>query len=122
MAYDGLLLLALWLITLLLMVVANGGDAVFGALVQSVLFLESFVFFAWFWMRAGQTAGMRAWRLRLVSDSGAHISLNQATVRFFAAIISLAPLGLGYWWALADREHRSWPDILSGSRVLYCRA
>ena len=119
MVYDGLLVLALWMITLLTMVIANGGEAVLGALVQSTLLLEAFVFFAWFWMRAGQTAGMRAWRLQLVSGNGGRIGLNQATVRFFAAIIALAPLGLGYWWALFDTKRRTWPDILSGSRVVY---
>ena len=119
MIYDGLLVLALWLITLLAMVAANGGEAVYGALVQSALFLEAYVFFAWFWLRAGQTAGMRAWRLRLVSRDGGAITLNQATVRFFAAMISLGALGLGYGWALFDREHRTWPDLWSGSRILY---
>ncbi len=119
MVYDGLLVLALWLITLLAMVLANRGEAVFGALVQSALLLEAFVFFAWFWMRAGQTAGMRAWKLVLVSNEGGRITLNQATVRFFAALIALAPLGIGYWWALFDRYNRTWPDLLSGSRVLY---
>ena len=119
MVYDGLLVLALWMITLLAMVIANAGEAVFGALVQSALFLEAFVFFAWFWSRAGQTAGMRAWRLYLVSNDGGRITLHQATVRFFGAMISLAALGLGYWWALFDRENRTWPDLLSGSRVIH---
>ena len=119
MIYDGLLVLALWLITLLAMVAANGGEAVYGALVQSALFLEAYIFFAWFWLRAGQTAGMRAWRLRLVSRDGGAITLNQATVRFFAAMISLGALGLGYGWALFDREHRTWPDLWSRSRILY---
>lgn len=119
MVYDGLLVLALWLITLLAMVIANGGDAVYGALVQSVLFLEAYLFFAWFWLRAGETAGMRAWRLRLVSNDGGSITLNQATVRLFAAMVSIGILGLGYWWALFDTERRTWPDLWSGSRILY---
>ena len=119
MFYDGLLILALWMITLLAMVVANGGEAVLGALVQSALFLEAFVFFAWFWSRAGQTAGMRAWRLHLVSTDGGRITLNQATARFFVGLLSLAALGLGYWWALFDRQRRTWPDILSGSRIVH---
>ena len=121
MVYDGLLVLALWMITLLAMVIANAGEAVFGALVQSVLFLETFVFFAWFWLRAGQTAGMRAWRLRLVSDDGSGIALNQATIRFFAAMISFAVLGLGYWWALLHPKRRTWPDLLSRSHIV-CQA
>ena len=119
MVYDGLLVLALWMTTLLVMVIANAGEAVFGPLVRSVLLLEAFVFFAWFWSRAGATAGMRAWRLRLVSDDGGCITLNQATVRFFAAMISLGALGLGYWWTLFDPQRRAWPDLWSGSRILH---
>ncbi len=119
MVYDGLLVLALWMITLLVMVIANNGEAVLGALVQSTLLLEAFVFFAWFWMRAGQTAGMRAWRLQLVSSGGGRVTLNQATVRFFGAMLALAALGVGYWWALFEPGRRTWPDILSGSRVVY---
>ena len=44
---------------------------------------------------------------------------TSATVRFFAALISLGALGLGYWWALFDPRNRTWPDLWSGSRVLY---
>lgn len=119
MTYDGLLILAIWLLTLLLMVVANGGEAVFGAPVQSLLFLELVAFFAYFWCTGGQTAGMRAWRLRLVSDDGGSLSLNQAMLRLFGALAALAALGAGYLWALFDRQGRTWPDLLSHSRIVH---
>lgn len=119
MTYDGLLILAIWLLTLLLMVVANGGEAVFGAPVQSLLFLELVTFFAYFWCTGGQTAGMRAWRLRLVSDDGGSVSLNQAMLRLFGALAALAALGAGYLWAMFDRQGRTWPDLLSHSRIVY---
>ena len=118
MVYDGLLVLAIWLLTLLLMVVANGGEAVYGAPVQSLLFLELATFFVYFWRTGGQTAGMRAWRLRLVSDIGGPISLNQAMLRLFGALAAFAALGLGYLWALFDRQGRTWPDLLSHSRIV----
>ena len=119
MTYDGLLILAIWMLTLLLMVVANGGEAVFGAPVQSLLFLELVAFFAYFWCTGGQTAGMRAWRLRLVSDDGGSLSLNQAMLRLFGALAALAALGAGYLWALFDRQGRTWPDLLSHSRIVH---
>ena len=119
MLYDGLLVLAIWLLTLLLMVVVNGGEAVFGAPVQSLLFLELVAFFAYFWRTGGQTAGMRAWRLRLVSDDGGPISLNQATLRLFGALAAFAAFGVGYLWALFDGQGRTWPDLLSHSRIVY---
>ena len=117
MFYDALLILAIWMITLLAMVVANGGEPVLGAPVQTLLFLEAFAFFAYFWTAAGQTAGMRAWRLRLVSNAGGRISLHQATLRFPVALVAFGGLGIGYLWALIDRQGRTWPDLASHSRV-----
>lgn len=118
MFYDALLILAIWMITLLVMVVANGGEPVLGAPVQTLLFLEAFTFFAYFWTRAGQTAGMRAWRLRLVSNAGGRVSLHQATLRFAVALAALGAFGIGYLWALIDRQGRTWPDLASNSRVV----
>ena len=119
MLYDSLLVLALWLATLLIMVIVNRGDAVFGAAVQTILFLELFIFFTYFWMADGQTIGMKAWRLHLMTSSGRRPSLNQLTLRFISAALSFVPLGLGYWWSLFDAEGRTWPDILSDSRIVY---
>ena len=117
MFYDALLVLAIWMITLLAMVVASGGEPVLGAPVQTLLFLEAFTFFAYFWTAAGQTAGMRAWRLRLVSNTGGRVSLHQATLRFAVALVALGAFGIGYLWALIDRQGRTWPDLASNSRV-----
>lgn len=117
MFYDALLVLAIWMITLLAMVIASGGDPVLGAPVQTLLFLEAFAFFAYFWTAAGQTAGMRAWRLRLMSNAGGHVSLHQATLRFAVALVAFGACGIGYFWALIDRQGRTWPDMASDSRV-----
>ena len=117
MFYDALLILAIWMITLLVMVVANGGKPVLGAPVQTLLFLEAFTFFAYFWTAAGQTAGMRAWQLRLVSEQGGDVSLHQATLRFAVALVAFGACGIGYFWALIDRQGRTWPDLASNSRV-----
>ncbi len=119
MFYDGLLVLALWMMTLFLMVIANDGRPVFGAAVQCSLFLELIIFFGYFWCSAGQTVGMRAWRLHLVSNQGGAIGLNQALVRVFVAVVAFGGLGIGYLWALFDREKRTWTDLASHSRVVH---
>jgi uncharacterized RDD family membrane protein YckC len=117
MIYDSLLVLALWLFTLFPMV-AISNDIVYGPLVRSVLFLEMFGFFAYFWVYRGQTLGMLAWRLQVVSDVGPSLTLTQATLRFIGAIASFATLGLGYLWMYADADRRTWSDRLSSSRIL----
>lgn len=117
MVYDGMLILALWMFTLFPMV-AISNDFVYGAAVRSVLFLETFAFFAYFWVTRGQTLGMLAWRLEVRSDDGGPFTLTQATLRFFGAMASFACLGLGYLWILVDRRRRSWSDLFSSSTIL----
>jgi len=119
MVYDALLVLAMWLATLFPLVAFNN-DSVGGATVQSLLFVELFAFFAYFWVARGQTLGMLAWRLQLVSlEPDGRVTLKQALLRFIGALASLATLGLGYLWLLMDKERRAWPDLLSGTRILY---
>ena len=60
MLYDALLVLAIWFITVMVLVTVNGG-AVGGLGLQVLLFLEAFLFFAYFWRTDGQTVGMMAW-------------------------------------------------------------
>lgn len=118
MVYDALVLMAVWMLVGFVAVALNGGEANESPLFHSILLVVTFAFFAFFWMRAGMTLGMQAWRLRVQSVDGRSLSLMQALVRFVAAIASLLAGGLGYWWILFDTEKRSWPDMASGSRVV----
>ncbi|WP_333608610.1 RDD family protein [Arsukibacterium sp.] len=52
-------------------------------------------FFMYFWCKAGQTLGMRAWRLLVVQQNGAPLTAKQALLR---AVLALA--GLGNLWLL----------------------
>jgi len=136
MLYDGMLVLALWLVTLFPMV-ALSNDAVYGATVQSLLFLELYAFFVLFWLYRGQTLGMLAWKLEIRTDDGTRLSLGRATLRFFVAVLpfifaafalrlfgnaaalACAAVGaLNYLWILIDPERRSGSDLLSGSRIV----
>jgi uncharacterized RDD family membrane protein YckC len=117
MVYDSLLILALWMFTLFPLVVVSN-DFVYGPAVRSLLFLEMYLFFAYFWVRRGQTLGMLAWRIAVHSDDGGAVTLLQATLRFFGAMASFACLGLGYLWILFDPQRRSWSDLISSSRIL----
>ena len=122
MLYDSLVVVAIWLVTLFPLVAASN-EWVGGATVQSLLFVELFAFFAFFWVARGQTLGMLAWRLQLVSIDtprpGAGITPRQALLRFIGAIASIASLGIGYVWILFDKENRAWPDLLSHTRMLH---
>ncbi len=118
MLYDGLLILALWMVLGGIGVAINRGEAVEGPLFKSVLFIASYLFFAYFWTRSGQTLGMIAWNLRVETVAGGRISWIQALIRFMVAIPSVLLLGAGYWWILLSDERLSWNDRMSDTRVV----
>ena len=47
------------------------------------------LFFGIFWRRAGQTLGMQAWRIKLVTDSGDLPTWRQVTLRVLGALLSI---------------------------------
>jgi uncharacterized RDD family membrane protein YckC len=120
LAYDALLLGALGFLFTLGAVLARGGREIPPGTIWFELSLVAiaFGFYAIFWTRGGQTLGMRAWRIRLVAAAGGDVGWGRASVRFFAAWLSALPAGLGYWWALFDRDRCCWHDRLSGTRVI----
>ncbi|MDH4165984.1 MAG: RDD family protein, partial [Gammaproteobacteria bacterium] len=70
------------------------------------------------WTRRGQTLGMASWRLRVQRDDGFLLTWRDVVARLGASLLSWLPVGLGWVWALFDREHRTWHDSLSHSRVV----
>jgi uncharacterized RDD family membrane protein YckC len=116
--YDTLLVAAILISTITLMVVLTN-TPVAGRNVLGLLFIESFAFFAYFWIFRGQTLGMLAWRLSIVTGSGYQMTFSQALLRYFGALIGFAALGLGYLWIIIDAEKRAWPDLISDTRVLF---
>ncbi|MCZ6887376.1 MAG: RDD family protein [Gammaproteobacteria bacterium] len=114
--YDTLLVLAIWIVTVVTLVTLIG-DAVTGAWVQSLLFLEWYAFFVFFWTTRGQTLGMMAWRLKIHSDNDGRLTPTQGLTRFVVAGLSFAALGAGYMWMWKDEQRRTWADIASRSHV-----
>lgn len=83
----------------------------------ALLLLTWFVYLVWCW-RSGMTVGMRAWRVRLVSDDGSVPGWGRCLLRFAVSLLSVAALGLGFIRALFDRQRRTWHDLASGSRLV----
>jgi uncharacterized RDD family membrane protein YckC len=78
-----------------------------------------YAFFVFFWTRGGQTLGMRSWRIRLETYEGNTPSFAAASLRFFMAIVSLLPLGLGFLWQLWDVDKLAWHDRVSRTRLVH---
>jgi uncharacterized RDD family membrane protein YckC len=118
--YDALLLLALFVCFTLIVLAFRLGEPVPPGTAWFALALIAIViaFFCGFWVHGGQTVGMRAWRIRVVRDDGAGIGWAGAAARFAAALVALAPAGLGFWWSLVDSERRTWHDRWTRTRVV----
>src|SRR5450432_948624 len=107
--YDLLPLLGLWFAAGVLALVVTGGALdphrlAHKLLVQALLLALTAAYFVVSWTRGGQTIGMRAWRLRVLRADGSPLGIWRALLRFFFALISLAALGLGFWWALFEPQ------------------
>jgi uncharacterized RDD family membrane protein YckC len=121
--YDLLPLLALWFVAAVLALALTGGALdvhrlAHKLLVQALAFGVTAAYFVASWTRGGQTIGMKPWRLRVVCSDGTPPDLMHAALRFGVALLSLAPAGLGFWWALFDAQQRSWHDIAAGTLVV----
>jgi uncharacterized RDD family membrane protein YckC len=78
-----------------------------------------FGYLALFWMHGGMTVGMRAWRIKILTDSGERLSWVTCLIRFITALLSTALLGLGLLWSIFDKERRCWHDIISHSGLYH---
>jgi uncharacterized RDD family membrane protein YckC len=76
-------------------------------------------YFVLFWSGAGQTPGMRLFRLRLYGRSGRPPSLGRAVLRAVGTLIAIIPLFAGYLPVLFNERRRGLPDFLAGTVVVY---
>ncbi len=73
-------------------------------------------FYCLFWLKSGQTLGMQAWRLQLKTLDGTPLTLRHCILRLGIGFISIALLGLGYWWCLLPGK-QTWHDRFSHTRM-----
>lgn len=121
MFYDGLLLLALLMMLSYPYVWLTGGakpGLFVKTLYQLYLLAICFFYYTGFWVRGGQTLGLRTWRMKLVTKEGGPISWGLALKRFAYAWLSLLCLGLGFLWVLYDSNRLAWHDRLSGTKLI----
>lgn len=117
--YDAVLLVALLMIAAALVLPLTGGDVVAGKdpWFTAYLLLVWFGYLAVCWRR-GSTLGMRAWKVRLLSETDQPFTWTRCATRFAVAGVSWAAVGLGYLWMLFDPQRRCWHDFASNSRLV----
>jgi uncharacterized RDD family membrane protein YckC len=118
--YDLLLLLALMALATTAITLPFGMPGSGWLILFQIFTFEiiPLLFFTGFWTRGGQTLGMRAWRLKVVREDGEDLSWRDAFRRHMAALLSCLLLGLGFLWALIDKEGLTWHDRISRTRLI----
>jgi uncharacterized RDD family membrane protein YckC len=124
MVYDSLLILPLFMAAAALWVSVWGPTE--NALVQTVPPVVQWLswgiilllFFGLFWRKNGQTLGMQAWRLKLISEDGKQPTWPQVATRLLVATLSLTACGLGFIWKWMPPRYRYWHDTLSRTRLI----
>ena len=123
LVYDSLLIAAIVLVLSLLLVFVNGGypeSGSFASLIQFfILVFTGPIFYSYFWIvNKGQTTGMQAWKIKLVTTDETELNINKTMLRCLISTISFACLGLGYLWMLYHKDDLSWSDILTKTKVI----
>ena len=119
--YDSLLILSIMVIGTLPFIAIRYGEAVESNsnYYQFTLFMIIYFFLVGFWSISGRTLGMQSWGLRLETLDGYRPNIIQCSIRFFAAIVSWLPFGLGFWWQLFDKQNLTWHDRISKTKIFY---
>lgn len=121
MLYDGLVVLALSF-ALALGFILLFGDASHGLkryALQLFLWLGVGLYFVWCWRKSGQTLAMQTWQLKLSHGQANLLNWPQALIRYALASLSLAAFGLGFVWAVFDRDGLFLHDRLLNSRITF---
>lgn len=122
--YDLLLLAALVLIATFPFL-AVFGDSTAGwrrHVLQGWVLAVAGAYFVWFWTHGGQTLPMKTWRLRVVRSDGADVSAWRGVHRYALAVLGFFAAGLGFLWALVDRDRQFLHDRLAGTAIVEATA
>lgn len=120
MFYDGLLLISILFTAsfILLPIMGDGGIKSGNLYYDAFLLFLAYLYFCWHWVNGRQTLGMRSWKIHVVTKNNTALNWKQATLRYCAALLSLTLLGLGFIWAIFDKEKLTLHDRLSKTKLI----
>lgn len=113
--YDSLLVTAiLFLATFLILLPRDGqsfGPNHLGYMIYLLVWASPY--FIWCWTHGGQTLGMKAWRLKILSSNLTPLTYKQAGTRYLWGVVGFWLFGLGLLWSLVDSKRQSLADRLA---------
>jgi len=117
--YDFFLLLGVWFLVGSLALWLNDGKILHPAMGILLVVISGWVFFAFFWLKNGQTLGMQVWKFKIVNTDPNHdqITLKQTMLRYIVNCGILTLLGMPLFLIYADPKKLAVNDILSKTRL-----
>lgn len=120
--YDSLAVIGIMLSLSLLLVLINGGSTEenkFASLIQFLIITFSGpCFYTYFWLsNNGQTLGMQAWKIQLISNNNG-LSVKDCLYRCFISVISFLIFGIGYFLILFRKDNKSLADLLTKTQII----
>jgi len=92
--YDGVLVLAIIIVTSLPFYSFNVEDSIFLKFTMQIYFyLIVQYFFVWFWVNSSATLGMKSWRIKIVDSEGKKISYKKLS--FDKSVSKVSIIGVG---------------------------
>jgi len=89
--YDLILLIAIWFVFAIPFVLWQGksfeDNSIMVFAFQVYILGITYIYLTYFWTQAGQTPGLRTWKLRIVNEDNSAITRYNANLRFIFTII-----------------------------------
>ena len=118
--YDFFLLLGVWFLVGSIALWLNDGIILNPALGSLLVFLSGWAFYAYFWIKNGQTLGMQVWKFRIINNADENkdkITLKQTFLRYTVNCGMLALLGMPLFLIYVDSKKLAVNDILSKTKL-----
>lgn len=121
--YDSFAVIAIAFLITVLWVTGNSGEAITPEQMAYPLYLVSLFMAAWFyfaisWRKGGSTLGMRAWKVKLLTEGGNQIGWGVSLLRFCAAWLGFVFFASGFILSLLRKDRACWHDLISKSRLV----
>ena len=85
----------------------------------AIALLTGPIYFIFLVTSGGQTIGKYVMGVRVVRLDGKPMTYVGGALRWFGYLVSLLPLGLGFFWAIVDDRRRTFHDKMAGTCVIY---
>ena len=106
-------------LSILAVIISSPGSQIPGQVLRFVLVAVPIAYHWYFWTRRdGQTPGKFALGIRVIKTDGSSICDVDAVIRAIGYHVSGMLFGLGFIWALFEKNNQSWHDKMARTYVV----